>query len=83
MLSYLFLFILSHDQPGMHVNGAPQMMQPPNMGVVPGPMPVPGPGPGPGPGQGPVGPPGNHQTACILASPTEPVVSASPLCSKY
>ncbi|XP_054453070.1 cleavage stimulation factor subunit 2 [Anoplopoma fimbria] len=50
--------------PGMHVNGAPQMMQPPNMGVVPGPMPVPGPGPGPGPGQGqgpvpgPVGPPG-------------------------
>uniref|UniRef100_A0A3Q0S7V3 Cleavage stimulation factor, 3' pre-RNA, subunit 2 n=1 Tax=Amphilophus citrinellus TaxID=61819 RepID=A0A3Q0S7V3_AMPCI len=46
--------------PGMHVNGAPQMMQPPNMGVVPGPMPVPGPGPGPGP----VGPPGNPQTAC-------------------
>ncbi|KAL6117468.1 cstf2 [Pungitius sinensis] len=42
--------------PGMHVNGAPQMMQPPNMGVVPGPMPVPGPGQGPGPG--PVGPPG-------------------------
>nr|XP_020446304.1 cleavage stimulation factor subunit 2 isoform X2 [Monopterus albus] len=38
--------------PGMHVNGAPQMMQPPNMGVVPGPM------PGPGPGPGPVGPPG-------------------------
>uniref|UniRef100_A0A8D0ACI2 Cleavage stimulation factor, 3' pre-RNA, subunit 2 n=1 Tax=Sander lucioperca TaxID=283035 RepID=A0A8D0ACI2_SANLU len=42
--------------PGMHVNGAPQMMQPPNMGVVPGPMPVPGPGQGPAP----VGPPGNH-----------------------
>ncbi|XP_029020570.1 cleavage stimulation factor subunit 2 isoform X2 [Betta splendens] len=40
--------------PGMHVNGAPQMMQPPSMGVVPGPMPV----PGPGPGAGPVGPPG-------------------------
>ncbi|XP_041846753.1 cleavage stimulation factor subunit 2 isoform X2 [Melanotaenia boesemani] len=38
--------------PGMHVNGAPQMMQPPNMGVVPGAVPV------PGPGQGPVGPPG-------------------------
>uniref|UniRef100_A0A8D0DBA2 Cleavage stimulation factor, 3' pre-RNA, subunit 2 n=1 Tax=Sander lucioperca TaxID=283035 RepID=A0A8D0DBA2_SANLU len=35
--------------PGMHVNGAPQMMQPPNMGVVPGPMPVPGPGQGPAP----------------------------------
>ncbi|XP_029296859.1 cleavage stimulation factor subunit 2 isoform X1 [Cottoperca gobio] len=51
--------------PGMHVNGAPQMMQPPNMGVVPGPMPVPGPGPGPGPAQGqgpgPAGPPGNLQ----------------------
>lgn len=46
----------------MHVNGAPQMMQPPNMGVVPGPMPVPGPGPGPGP----VGPPGNHQTTRTL-----------------
>uniref|UniRef100_A0A8C6TAR1 Cleavage stimulation factor subunit 2 tau variant n=1 Tax=Neogobius melanostomus TaxID=47308 RepID=A0A8C6TAR1_9GOBI len=52
--------------PGMHVNGAPQMMQPPNMGVVPGPMPGPGPGPGPGPvpgpgpgpGSAPVGPPG-------------------------
>ncbi|XP_034453127.1 cleavage stimulation factor subunit 2 isoform X1 [Hippoglossus hippoglossus] len=43
--------------PGMHVNGAPQMMQPPNMGVVPGPSP----GPGPGPGTGPVGPPGNLQ----------------------
>lgn len=38
------------------------MMQPPNMGVVPGPMPVPGPGPGPGP----VGPPGNHQTTRTL-----------------
>ncbi|XP_034037625.1 cleavage stimulation factor subunit 2 isoform X2 [Thalassophryne amazonica] len=54
--------------PGMHVNGAPQMapqmMQPPNIGVVPGSMTaqvVPGPvGPGPvGPGQ--VGPPGNLQ----------------------
>ncbi|XP_017263493.1 cleavage stimulation factor subunit 2 [Kryptolebias marmoratus] len=44
--------------PGMHVNGAPQMMQPPAMGVVPGPMPGPGPGPGPGPAPGPVGPPG-------------------------
>ncbi|XP_062249777.1 cleavage stimulation factor subunit 2 isoform X2 [Platichthys flesus] len=43
--------------PGMHVNGAPQMMQPPNMGAVPGPIP----GPGPGPGTGPVGPPGNLQ----------------------
>uniref|UniRef100_A0A3B4FXR9 Cleavage stimulation factor subunit 2 n=1 Tax=Pundamilia nyererei TaxID=303518 RepID=A0A3B4FXR9_9CICH len=53
---------VSQPVPGMHVNGAPQMMQPPNMGVVPGPMPVPGPGPGPGP----VGPPGNHQTTCTL-----------------
>uniref|UniRef100_A0A8C5H2L0 RRM domain-containing protein n=1 Tax=Gouania willdenowi TaxID=441366 RepID=A0A8C5H2L0_GOUWI len=43
--------------PGMHVNGAPQMMQPPNMGVAPGPMP----GPGPGQGPGPVGPAGNLQ----------------------
>uniref|UniRef100_A0A672YHN9 RRM domain-containing protein n=1 Tax=Sphaeramia orbicularis TaxID=375764 RepID=A0A672YHN9_9TELE len=49
--------------PGMHVNGAPQLMQPPNMGVVPGPMAGPGPGPGPVPvpGPGPVGPPGNLQ----------------------
>lgn len=49
----------------MHVNGAPQMMQPPAMGVAPGPMPVSGPGPvqGPGPGPVPVGPPGNRQTA--------------------
>ncbi|XP_048087463.1 cleavage stimulation factor subunit 2 isoform X2 [Alosa alosa] len=37
--------------PGMHVNGAPQMMQPPQMGGVPGPM----------PGQGPVGPAGGMQ----------------------
>lgn len=43
----------------MHVNGAPQMMQPPNMGVVPGPMPVPGQGQGPVP----VGPPGDCQIA--------------------
>ncbi|XP_075337817.1 cleavage stimulation factor subunit 2 isoform X1 [Odontesthes bonariensis] len=41
--------------PGMHVNGAPQLMQPSNMGVVPGPVPV------PGSVQGPVGPPGNLQ----------------------
>jgi len=37
--------------PGMHVNGAPQMLQPPPMGGVPGPM----------PGQGPVGPGGGMQ----------------------
>ncbi|XP_010901643.3 cleavage stimulation factor subunit 2 isoform X2 [Esox lucius] len=37
--------------PGMHMNGAPQMMQPPPMGGGPGPM----------PGQGPVGPPGGIQ----------------------
>uniref|UniRef100_A0A672SZ75 Cleavage stimulation factor subunit 2 tau variant-like n=1 Tax=Sinocyclocheilus grahami TaxID=75366 RepID=A0A672SZ75_SINGR len=38
--------------PGMHVNGAPQMMQPPQMGSgVPGPM----------PGQGPMGPAGGMQ----------------------
>lgn len=54
------------NQPGMHVNGAPQMMQPPAMGVVPGPMPGPGPGPGPAPGQG--GPPGKRYTACISNS---------------
>ncbi len=67
----------------MHVNGAPQMMQPPNMGVVPGQMPVPGPGPGPGPGPVPVpvGPPGNHETACVLTSPTDLVLVASPFCS--
>lgn len=52
-------FLVFYNQPGMHVNGAPQMMQPPNMGVVPGPMAVPGPGQGPVP----VGPPGNHHTA--------------------
>uniref|UniRef100_A0A3P9HTY2 Cleavage stimulation factor, 3' pre-RNA, subunit 2 n=1 Tax=Oryzias latipes TaxID=8090 RepID=A0A3P9HTY2_ORYLA len=45
--------------PGMHVNGGPGMIQPPNIGVGPGPMP--GPGPGPGPVQGAVGPPGNLQ----------------------
>lgn len=54
---FLIYFVFFYGQPGMHVNGAPQMMQPPNMGVVPGQMPVPGPGPGPGPV--PVGPPGN------------------------
>lgn len=62
----------------MHVNGAPQMMQPPNMGVVPGSMPAPGPGQGPGPVA--VGPPGNPQTACMLASAPELVVVAPPLC---
>lgn len=55
-LSYRFFFFIYIKQPGMHVNGAPQMMQPSSMGVVPGPMPV----PGPGPGAGPVGPPGNR-----------------------
>lgn len=63
----------------MHVNGAPQMMQPSSMGVVPGPMPVPGPGQGPGP----VGPPGNHQIACITTLLTEVVVAASSLCFRY
>lgn len=50
----------------MHINGAPQMMQSANMGVVPGAMPVQGPGQGPVPvGQGPVpvGPPGKRQSA--------------------
>ncbi|XP_067313448.1 cleavage stimulation factor subunit 2 isoform X2 [Pseudorasbora parva] len=45
---------VSQPQPmsGMHVNGAPQMMQPPQMGGgVPGPM----------PGQGPMGPAGGMQ----------------------
>ncbi|TNN72711.1 Cleavage stimulation factor subunit 2 [Liparis tanakae] len=56
----------SQPQPsGMHINGAPQMMQPPNMGPVPGPMPVPGPGPGQGPAPGPAGPPGNHHQTAI------------------
>lgn len=45
----------------MHVNGAPQMMQPANMGVVPN-MSVPGPAQGPGP----IGPPGNHYSFLIL-----------------
>ncbi|KAM9377601.1 cleavage stimulation factor subunit 2 [Pholidichthys leucotaenia] len=49
---------VSQPVPGMHVNGAPQMMQAPNMGVVPGPGPGPGPGPVPGPVPGQVGPPG-------------------------
>ncbi|KAI4880142.1 hypothetical protein NFI96_009038 [Prochilodus magdalenae] len=50
--------------PGMHVNGAPQMMQPAQIGGgVPGPMPGQGPMPGPGPmpGQGPLGPGGGMQ----------------------
>ncbi|XP_037531662.1 cleavage stimulation factor subunit 2 isoform X2 [Nematolebias whitei] len=52
--------------PGMHINGAPQMMQPPNMGVVPGP----GPGPGPGPAPGPGGLPGNlHHSPTGSAGP--------------
>ncbi|XP_020308198.1 cleavage stimulation factor subunit 2 isoform X3 [Oncorhynchus kisutch] len=38
----------SQPMPGMHMNGAPQMMQPPPIGGGPGPM----------PGQGLVGPPG-------------------------
>ncbi|XP_055033850.2 cleavage stimulation factor subunit 2 isoform X2 [Misgurnus anguillicaudatus] len=49
--------------PGMHVNGAPQMMQPPQMGGgVPGPM----------PGQGPMGPAGGMQ-AQIGIPPGGPV----------
>lgn len=47
----------------MHVNGAPPMMQPPNMGVVPGPMAVPGPVPGP------VGPSGKCQAVFTLKAP--------------
>ncbi|XP_067853033.1 cleavage stimulation factor subunit 2 isoform X2 [Heptranchias perlo] len=51
---------------GLHVNGAPSMMQPPMQTAVsvPGPGPVQGPGgpgPGPGPGPGSVGPGGNMQ----------------------
>lgn len=57
----VFLCVLS-NQPGMHVNGGPGMIQPPNIGVGPGPMP--GPGPGPGPVQGAVGPPGNRPARC-------------------
>ncbi|KAG7266519.1 hypothetical protein CRUP_036535 [Coryphaenoides rupestris] len=45
-------------QPGMHVNGAPQMMQPPPMGGVPGPV----------PGPGAMGPPGNLQHSPTGAS---------------
>ncbi|XP_031653918.1 cleavage stimulation factor subunit 2 isoform X1 [Oncorhynchus kisutch] len=41
----------SQPMPGMHMNGAPQMMQPPPIGGGPGPM----------PGQGLVGPPGGIQ----------------------
>ncbi|XP_029702971.1 cleavage stimulation factor subunit 2 isoform X2 [Takifugu rubripes] len=61
----------SQPLPGMHINGAPQMMQSANMGVVPGAMPVQGPGQGPVPvGQGPVpvGPPGNLQHSPTGAS---------------
>uniref|UniRef100_A0A4W5PSD6 Cleavage stimulation factor, 3' pre-RNA, subunit 2 n=1 Tax=Hucho hucho TaxID=62062 RepID=A0A4W5PSD6_9TELE len=44
---------VSQSQPmtGMHINGAPQMMQPPPIGGGPGPM----------PGQGLVGPPGKER----------------------
>lgn len=42
----------------MHVNGAPPMMQPPNIGVVPGPGPVPAPGP--------AGPPGSDRKNQLL-----------------
>lgn len=53
----VILFCWSCDsQPGLHVNGAPQMMQPPQMGGgVPGPM----------PGQGPMGPAGELCFSCI------------------
>uniref|UniRef100_A0A8C7I3P6 Cleavage stimulation factor, 3' pre-RNA, subunit 2 n=1 Tax=Oncorhynchus kisutch TaxID=8019 RepID=A0A8C7I3P6_ONCKI len=40
--------LMKQMKPGMHMNGAPQMMQPPPIGGGPGPM----------PGQGLVGPPG-------------------------
>ncbi|XP_051878407.1 cleavage stimulation factor subunit 2 isoform X2 [Pristis pectinata] len=68
---------VSQPQPmsGMHVNGAPTMMQPPMQTAVsvPGPGPVQGPaGPGPGPGPGPVGPGGNMQPQMGLA-PSGPV----------
>lgn len=58
----------------MHINGAPQMMQSANMGVVPGAMPVQGPGQGPVPvGQGPVpvGPPGKRQSAFHTSEPRQ------------
>ncbi|KAK6298380.1 hypothetical protein J4Q44_G00314350 [Coregonus suidteri] len=48
----------SQPMPGMHMNGAPQMMQPLPMGGGPGPM----------PGQGPVGPPGNLQHSPVGSS---------------
>ncbi|XP_077433310.1 cleavage stimulation factor subunit 2 isoform X1 [Vanacampus margaritifer] len=58
-----------HQQPvaGMHVNGAPPMMQPPNMGVgpVPGPGPVPAPGPGVPPGNLQLSPTGSSAQAAI------------------
>uniref|UniRef100_A0A087YFP3 Cleavage stimulation factor subunit 2 tau variant n=1 Tax=Poecilia formosa TaxID=48698 RepID=A0A087YFP3_POEFO len=58
--------------PVMHVNGAPQMMQPANMGVVPN-MPVPGPVPGPGPGQiGPPGPGGIPPRGLLGDGPNDP-----------
>lgn len=56
----------------MHINGAPQMMQSANMGVVPGAMPIQGPGQGPvavGQGPLPVGPPGKHQSALHVYLP--------------
>ncbi|XP_071254687.1 cleavage stimulation factor subunit 2 isoform X1 [Salvelinus alpinus] len=48
----------SQPMPGMHMNGAPQMMQPPPIGG----------GPGPIPGQGLVGPPGNLQHSPVGSS---------------
>uniref|UniRef100_A0A674BJL3 Cleavage stimulation factor, 3' pre-RNA, subunit 2 n=2 Tax=Salmo trutta TaxID=8032 RepID=A0A674BJL3_SALTR len=48
----------SQPMPGMHMNGAPQMMQPPPIGGGPGPM----------PGQGLVGPPGNLQHSPVGSS---------------
>lgn len=55
-----FTVLMNHlcdSQPGMHVNGAPQMMQPPQMG---------GGGPGTMPGQGPMGPAG--KLSCLYTA---------------
>lgn len=65
-------------QPGMHVNGAPQMMQPPPMGGVPGPAPGPGamgpPGPGGVPPRGLLGDGPNDPRGGTLLSVTGEVI---------
>ncbi|KAH0631001.1 hypothetical protein JD844_004462 [Phrynosoma platyrhinos] len=73
-------------QGGMHVNGAPPLMQPPMQGGVPAPGQMPTAVPGPGPGPGPLAPgvdnennafPSNAPSGNLQLSPVGPARPAS------